>query len=35
MKENNSPLENIKDEYEKFLQKQKIQKNKWIKNLKT
>ncbi len=34
MKENNSPLENIKDEYEKLLQKQKIQKNKWIKPLK-
>lgn len=32
-KENNSPLENVKDEYEMLLQKQKIQQNKWIKNL--
>ena len=32
--ENNSPLENVKDEYEMLLQKQSIQQNKWIKSLK-
>lgn len=32
--ENNSPLENDKDEYEMLLQKQSIQQNKWIKSLK-
>ena len=34
MKENNSPLENDKDDYEMFLQRQKIQQNKWIKKFK-
>jgi hypothetical protein len=33
MKENNSPLENIKDEYEMLLQRQRLQQNKWIKRL--
>lgn len=32
MKENNSPLENTKDEYKMILQRQKLQQNKWIKN---
>lgn len=32
--ENNSPLENVKDEHEMLLQKQSIQQNKWIKSLK-
>ena len=34
MEENNSPLENIKDEYEMLLQRQRIHQNKWIKSLK-
>lgn len=34
MKENNSPLENIKDEYEMLLQRQRIYQNKCIKSLK-
>lgn len=33
MKENNSPLENTKDEYKMILQRQKLQQNKWIKRL--
>lgn len=32
MKENNSSLENTKDEYKMILQRQKLQQNKWIKN---
>ena len=34
MKENNSPLENLKDEYKMFLLRDKIQQNKWIKRKK-
>lgn len=33
MKENNSPLENLKDEYKMLLLRDKIQQNKWIKHL--
>lgn len=33
MKENNSPLENTKDEYKMILQRQRLQQNKWIKRL--
>lgn len=33
MKENNSPLENTKDEYKMTLQRQRLQQNKWIKCL--
>ena len=33
MKENNSPLENLKDEYKTFLLRDRIQQNKWIKRL--
>ncbi len=33
MKENNSPLENVKDEHEMLLQRQRMQQNKWIKSL--
>lgn len=33
MKENNSPLENLKDEYKMLLQRQRLQQNKWIKCL--
>ena len=33
MKENNSPLENTKDEYKMILQRQRLQQNKWIKCL--
>ena len=33
MKENNSPLENTKDEYKLFLLRDKIRQNKWIKHL--
>lgn len=31
MKENNSPLENIKDEYKMILSRQRRTQNKWIK----
>lgn len=34
MKENNSPLENLKDEYKMFLLRDKIQQNKLIKRKK-
>ena len=34
MKENNSPLENAKNEHEMLLQRQKTQQNKWVKSLK-
>ena len=33
MKENNSPFENIKDEYKMLFTRQKIQLNKWLKSL--
>lgn len=33
MKENNSPLENLKDEYKMLLLRDRIRKNKWIKRL--
>ena len=33
MKENNSPLENTKNEYKMFLLRDRIQQNKWIKRL--
>lgn len=33
MKENNSPLENLKDEHKMFLLRDKIRQNKWIKRL--
>jgi len=33
MKENNSPLENIKDEHKLLLLRDKIRQNKWIKHL--
>lgn len=33
MKENNSPLENLKDEYKMFLLRNRIRQNKWIKRL--
>lgn len=33
MKENNSPLENLKDEHKMFLFRYRIQQNKWIKRL--
>jgi len=33
MKENNSPLENLKDEYKMLLLRDRIQQNKWIKRL--
>lgn len=33
MKENNSPLENLKDEYKILLLRYRIQQNKWIKRL--
>ena len=33
MKENNSPLENLKDEYKMLLFRDRIRQNKWIKCL--
>lgn len=33
MKENNSPLENLKDKYKMVLLRDKIRQNKWIKRL--
>ena len=33
MKENNSPLENLKDEYKMLLLRDRIRQNKWIKRL--
>jgi hypothetical protein len=33
MKENNSPLENLKDEHKMVLLRDRIQQNKWIKRL--
>lgn len=33
MKENNSPLENLKDVYKMLLLRDKIRQNKWIKRL--
>lgn len=33
MKENNSPLGNLKDEYKMLLLRNRIQQNKWIKHL--
>lgn len=33
MKENNSPFENLKDEYKMVLLRDRIQQNKWIKHL--
>ena len=33
MKENNSTLENTKDEHKMLLQRERMQQNKWIKSL--
>ena len=33
MKENNSPLENLKNEYKMLLLRYRIRQNKWIKRL--
>lgn len=33
MKENNSPLENLEDEYKILLLRDRIRQNKWIKRL--
>ena len=33
MTENNSPIERVKEEYKRLLQRQEIQRRKWLKSL--